>query len=191
MEGKLDSISRQVSDIAKSIQALTVTVNNVESSVDAKLKDLKETLEKKIEDTFDAKKLEIKYELKDEIDKDINMLRGQLEATKMELADTKTELTRVRAIVETPYNPDKSIVIYGLRSNPEETEEDTVRWLFSSILETKANIVNVERIEPRNNTQIGVVRVELASIDEKNHCHESQMQMSGSWKYERCHHQDL
>ncbi len=167
MEGKLDSISQQVNGIAESIKALTTTVNNVETSFDRKLEDLKEKLEKKIEDTIEGKKLELKTELRTEIDADLDLLRSDLTATKMELSDTKNELARIRAIVETPYNPAQSVVIYGLRSIPEEDIQDTVRWLFSTILQTNATIVNAERIEPRGTGQIGVVRVELACTQEK------------------------
>ena len=110
---------------------------------------------------------QIKNELKAELNKDIDTLRQDLLATKMDLAQTKSELTRIRTVVEPPFNPNQSVVIYGLKSNAEEEVQDTVRWLFSTILEVDVNIVHVERIEPKGNNQIGVVRVELLCVQEK------------------------
>ncbi len=167
MEDKLDTLSRQINDMSENISLLTRTVNSVETNFDKKIEELKESLNRKIEDTLEAKKLEIKTELKDELSRDIDSLRQELSAAKTDLEDTKSELGRLRTQVEPPYDPSKSVVIYGLKSAPEEATSDTVRWLFSTVLQAEANIVNVERIAPRGTGQIGVVRVELLCVEEK------------------------
>ena len=167
MEGKLDLLSRQIGDMSQSIQLLTRTVNNVEASFDKKIEELKQSLDRKIDDTLVKKKEEIRDELRGELNQDVDSLRQELDATKLDLADTKAELARIRVAVEPPYSPDKSVVIYGLKSNEEEAVQDTVRWLFSTVLQAEANIVNVERIEPKGTGQIGVIRVELTCVEEK------------------------
>ena len=135
MDGKLDALGRQVNDLNESIKALTRTVNLMESSVDGKIEDLKQTLDRKINEAFEAKRDVLKFELKEELQGEISALKDELYAAKMELSETKTELSRVKAISEAPFNPNQSVVIFGLRSNEEEDVQDTVGCLFSTILQ--------------------------------------------------------
>ena len=137
------------------------------SNVDKKIEGLKTMLDKKIEETLEAKKTKLKEVLKVELNESIDTLRQELHATKLDLEHTKTELSCICTVVEPPYNPNQSVVIYGLKSIKEEQVQDTVCWLFSSVLEVEANIINVERIEPRGVNQIGLIHVELANVTEK------------------------
>ena len=124
-------------------------------------------LDRRIAEAFDEKKVEIKNELRAELDTEIDLLKNELHVTKVDLAETKSELSRIHAAAVPPYDPNVSIVIYGLHSMPEVTVGDMVNWLLSSVLEVEAHIINEEWIEPHNANQVGVIRVELACVEEK------------------------
>ena len=59
------------------------------------------------------------------------------------------------------------MVIYGLENNEGEDEEDTVKWLFADVLKVDVNIDDIERTKPRDTNRIGVIKVELSSVEEK------------------------
>ena len=68
--------------MTKSLKVLTRTVNGVEDNVNSKIEGLKEMLDRKIAEAFNAKKGEVKNELKAELSTEIEQVKQELQATK-------------------------------------------------------------------------------------------------------------
>ena len=70
-------------------------------------------------------------------------------------------------MVNIPFHPDHSVIIYGLCLDEEKEDRDRVVKLFANTLEVNVNILRVDRTKPRGNNMHGVVKVELSCLEEK------------------------
>ena len=68
--------------------------------------------------------------------------------------------------VDVPYQPERSVIIFGLKSEENETLDTTVAWLIE-VLEVDVIVRTYKRATPRNDKGICVITVELETVEEK------------------------
>ena len=83
------------------------------------------------------------------------------------MTDYDEQLKRLMDIVATPFDQDRSIVIYGLNKSEQLSDEELVYDLMTETLDLNVTIVNVDWTKPRGEDQTGVVKVELSTLEVK------------------------
>ena len=94
-------------------------------------------------------------------------LKKQVVDLQIRVGSAELELTRMKKLVDSPFPPDLSVVIYGLSTLEEETDIDAVNWLFSTVLNVEVGINGVTRTKARDTNKLGVVKVHLSSVEDK------------------------
>ena len=156
METNMQSVRGEIADLGKKL-------STVETNVDKKIEELKDTLEGKIAGVRD----EIKTEVKSQVDTEVATLKKQVIDLQIRMQSAETELVRMKSLVDSPFPPDLSVVIYGLSTMEEETDTDAVNWLFSTVLGVTVGIDGVSRTKARDTNKLGVVKVRLSSVEDK------------------------
>ena len=67
----------------------------------------------------------------------------------------------IRSLVDNPFNPDHSVVVYGLRVNEGETLNIRVDWLLPQILDLSVHPKFYEKTDDRSDSKPGVVKIEF------------------------------
>ncbi len=156
-------LNANVRSIKEDIAGLREELGKVETNVDTKIEDLRTSFEK---DLGNLKK-DFTNEIKTKVDEGVDGLREEVVELRQDLARAQKALKRLTDRVDVPFPPDVSVVIYGLENNEGEDEEETVNWLFAEVLKVDVTIENIERTKPRDTGKIGVIKVELSSVEEK------------------------
>ena len=188
-EGGLDSLAA-VAQLMQEVKSTRVhmdeSVNRLERGWEAQMECLRLSIETKNDEAIVELREEINTTIKGDIIKavtkntsreickaEVNMnsahtaLRNEVDTLRMQLAEAKQETRRISERVGGPYNPDKSLVIYGLRQSEDETLEEVIVWLLKDVLEVDVKIVNYMRTMPKSEQGCGVIKVELDNVYKK------------------------
>ena len=84
----------------------------------------------------------------------------------MEIAEA--EVAKLKLLMDIPFPPDQSVVLYNLPEYEDESEYDMVSWLCKEVLGANVTIVAVLRSKPRDEKKLGVVKVQLEFTAKKN-----------------------
>ena len=156
MDKNMASVRSEPTDLNKKL-------STVETNVDHRLAELIDTMEQKIAGVKD----DIQAQVKSQVDTELADLKTQVVALQTKLDETESEMLRLSKLIDTPFPPNISVVIYGLTTMENETDEDAVTWLFSTVLEVDVKVDSILRTKPRDTNKIGVVKVRLASLEDK------------------------
>ena len=122
---------------------LTKKVDTIEVNVDRKI----ESFKMKFKTDLQALKTDIPRENSEQLD---TKLEQQLEPIKAKMDDMQTKMAeyqqqiqRLASLKEPPFNPDRTVVIYGLSPDEEYNDEEVVDNLFREFLFMDVDIVNV------------------------------------------------
>ena len=148
MEDNMTSMRGEIADLGKKL-------STVETNIDKRIDELKDTLELKIAGVKD----DVKNEVRDQVDTETADLKKMVVDLQIRVDSADKELLRLKSLVDTPFPPDLSVVIYGLSTIEEETDIDAVNWLFSTVLGVEVGIDNVVRTKARDTNKLGVVKV--------------------------------
>ena len=173
-EDKLDKLTELVNSLASELNANVRSIkediagihdklNTIESNVDTKLSDFRKAVETDISDL----KKDVRTEIDTKVDEGVSGLREEVVELRQELAKAEKTIRRLTDKADSPFPPDTSVVIYGLQNNEGENEEETVSWLFKEVLKVDVTIDDIERTKPRDSGKLGVIKVELSSVEEK------------------------
>ncbi len=171
---KLDKLTELVNSLASELNANVHSIKEdiagikdqlptIETNVDTKLDTFKQTVKKDIEDL----KEDVTKDINEKVDTEITGLREEVVELRQGLTRAERTINRMSTKFDVPFPPETSVVIYGLQNNEGEDEEETVNWLFAEVLKVDVSIDNIERTKPRDTGRIGVIKVELSSVQEK------------------------
>ena len=158
------SVKDQLSSVQSELNTVKQQVGAIEANVDHKIDNLKGVLTGYIDEEIAYSMGATKKEVKDSLGDDIESLQTELGNIQTELKDTKDELSNISSIVNAPFNPDRSVVVYGLVSPEGEALQVTVDWLIGTVLGVSAKTRNIDRTKARDDNRPGVVKIELESI---------------------------
>ena len=132
----LGGVTTDIAAVKSDVESLRLTVDTIEESVDNKLEALEVSLETKIDDDIDRVKSSFKDGLRDDVKDAVNNLFGDIDITVIcgKQQSMEKEPQELRSLVDSPFNPDHSVVVYGLWINEGETLNAKVDWLLQTIL---------------------------------------------------------
>ena len=105
LDSNMKSLRTEVTDLKDSIQS-------VETKLDTKIEGLRTSMNNEIKTLRDGFKAEIKTKVSEEI----TSVTSQVDGLKKELAAAKMDIERLTMLVESPFHPDRSVV---LKTTPE------------------------------------------------------------------------
>ncbi len=161
----LGGVTTDIAAVKANVESLRLTVDAIKESVDNKIAALKDSLETKIDDDIDQMKTMLKDGLRDDVRDAVNDLFGDIDITAIcaKQQSMEKELQELRSLVDSPFNPDRSVVVYGLRINEGETLDAKVDWLLQMILELTINPKFFEKTDDHADDKPGVIKIELSS----------------------------
>ncbi len=166
IESMSNKLSGEIQKVNEGLTNLTQKVDAIESSVDDKIEGLKEKFEAEIK----ALKKDVIKEAREESETVVKAhadpIKADMEDLREKLKEYDSQLERLTSLLCIPFHPDRSIVIYGLKTDEGEDDETAVTKLFTD-LELDVELENVERTAPRGKNQLGVVKVELSCLEDK------------------------
>ena len=173
-EATLDSLSQLVTKLGKDlsqnmdrmsgeIKGSTDKLSEVKTKMDTKIENLRTSLEQKIGQVKD----DVKGEVQQKIDAGVSGVKDEMVELREQLESAQCNVARLTELVGVQFAPNRSVVIYGLANVEEMTDWERVHWLFNNILSVKVTIEDIEHTKPRNDKDVGVVKVELTSLDDK------------------------
>ncbi len=173
-DDKLDRLTELVTELTekldtglKSMETKLTDMNkkiaSVETNVDQKIDGLRDSVNADIRGLRE----EIKKEVKDRVDDEVGGVKGEIQQLREKLEETEKEMNRLKCIVDVPFPPEQSLVLYGVPEYENETEYDTVSWLFKEVLEVPVTIVAAMRIKSKDSERLGVIKVQLETTAQK------------------------
>ncbi len=156
-------IDTNMKGIREEMSGLRTQLNTVENSVDQKIEGLRKSLEEDIKQW----KEESKRDVKARVDTRMRDVDDDIAGLKSELETAKKEIQRLTELIDTPFNPDRSVVIYGLEPDEELNDAELIEWLIEEILELKFKTKDVSRTKARGDGKVGVIKVEQWSTEDK------------------------
>ncbi len=171
---KLDRLTELITQLTERVDKGLERMENEFSGVNKKIADIETRVDTKIEGLRASVEKDMKG-LRQHIDDEINdkvttqvvEVKDEVQELKEKLQTTENELRKIQAIVDVPFPPEQSVVIYNLPEYEDESEFDTANWLFKDVLDVTVNIVAALRSKPRDESKLGVVKVQVASTAEK------------------------
>ena len=67
----------------------------------------------------------------------------------------------MRSLIDAPFNPERSVVVYGMKIGVEHTIDSRVDWLFKTILGLDIVPKYYEKTEDKRHMRPGVIKIEL------------------------------
>ena len=144
---KLDSISQRMDAILTEVRQTKVEMTKVEGRMDHKLDTLRQAIEEKIEQSIADSGDTLRQEWKTHMANEMDPVKTDVSDLKRQITDANKELERLRKLVDKPYDPERTVVIYDLLQAEEESLEDCVSWLLVTILEVDSSKPSKERYE--------------------------------------------
>ena len=189
-EDKLDTILQPLEGLSTDMQKLHVemegvksevaavrqTVDDIEASIDRKLDAFKETINNHVVSEVNKAKAELKDSIKSDVsqavqDKIESINVGDLLNKQQEM---QKELDSLRALMDRPFHPDRSVVVYGFNAKENETIDDQVNRLLYQTLEVVCVPKFYERVENRNADKPGVLKIEFKNTFDKDNSAEGE-----------------
>ena len=150
-ESKLDNLMALVKKLSSDIDTnmkgipdemsgLRTKLDSVENSVDQKIEGLRKSLEEDIKNW----KAESKKDMEVHVDTRLRDVDDDISGLKSDLETVKKEIQRLTELIDTPFHPDRSVVIYGLEPDEELNDTELIEWLIEEILDLtfKAKLVS-------------------------------------------------
>ena len=123
MDTNLQAIRNEVTGLKSSIEA-------VENKLDDKIEGLRQSMNKEI----NSLRVDFKAEIRTKVDDGIKDVRNEVKELREQLETAQDTIERVSALVETPFHSDRSVVVYGMANENDQTDEQTVEYLLNSVL---------------------------------------------------------
>ncbi len=176
---EIGGVRDNVTAVRADVEQLKLTVNAIEGNVDTKINNLKDSMYTKIDEDIEQAKLDMKENLYDEV-KDI--LAGLIGDVDISAVCTKQnalekELNDIKALVDGPFLPDRSVVVYGLKIEESETLDNKVEWLLQTVLGLTSHPEFFEKTDDKTDNKPGVVKIEfnnkwdkIAALKAKRKC---------------------
>ena len=158
-----DKLDSGIKSMEEKLGDMQKKVNSVETNIDQKIDSLRASMNSEIQ----SLRADIQKEVKERVDEEVGGVADEIKQLREKLEETDSEMKRLKALVDVPFPPDQSLVLYGLPEYENETEYDTLNWLFNDILEVNVTIVVAMRLKPRDNDKLGVVKVQLETTAQK------------------------
>ncbi len=160
MEDRLDKLLEKVEGVMNEVKG-------VRSEMDTRLSDMEKTIKSTVEDAIKQSRSDITKEIEDTVGTKTKPLEDEIKDLRDKLNNSEHELAKIRSLVDVPFNPDRSVVIYGLVQQENESLQDCVTWLLKDVLQCTVKIKNLDRRQPRDTGKIGVVLLECDTVYEK------------------------
>ncbi len=193
MDAKLDNLTKLVTELTASVNGLKLDVKAIKDDIDnvrSNITDLNEkvdNIEDTIEETVDRKLetlnetwrgkmdtmvADAKSEIKECILGDVNdfVIKKLSEMGVPDMIRRQTEmennLKNIQRLVDRPFDPERSIVVYSLADKEGETIDQTVSWLIKDVLGLTVTPKFYERTTSRGEKP-GVLKIELHTTIDK------------------------
>ena len=165
----LAGVKADIASVKTDVETLKLSVDSIEERVENKIDQLKDQLKGSLTSYIDSEIATAKTEVRTEIEEQIDdkILELDIDTIMDKQAAMQREIDELRALVDGPYNPDRSVVIYGLRIGVDETLDAKVDWLMRDILQLEFDPKIYEKTESRGDDRPGVIKMELRSKWEK------------------------
>ncbi len=168
LTGDIRGIKADIEDMKGSIDEVKNTVETLEQKVDVKIQAVKESITEEMDTKLAEAKEEIKTfllsEMEDHLTKRLSdMGLSQITAKNAELEESMSNIQR---ILDKPFDPDRSVVVYGLGIKKDHTLDTTVQWLLETVLQVTVKPRHYEQTDSRNGKP-GVIKIELANAFDK------------------------
>ncbi len=168
LNGDIKSIRDDITGVKSDIADMKESINSMEEKVDRKLEDLKQEVYKQLDVKIGESKTGIQEAILGEAQEYVNELLGDMKLPDLivqhyELKDTVEELKRK---LDKPFDPDRSVVVYGLADSKDESLDQTVSWLLSTVLSLSITPKFYERTTPKNDKP-GVIKIEFKTAFDK------------------------
>ncbi|KAL7384167.1 hypothetical protein ABVT39_025537 [Epinephelus coioides] len=168
----MSSVLQELKSLHTKMDEMKVALNtkidgmktSFEKQLNAKVDNLRDSLEKLVTENRDCLKAELAQRTK-EIQENLDMEIGHMVAR---LEQVEARINRAGSKENTPYDPDVSIIIFGLRYEEGEDVTELVKELLTEGLQWDSphGIVAAERLRERGGRP-GVIKVELGSVQDK------------------------
>ncbi len=160
---ELNAVQDNVSTVKADVEALKQSVDSIESDMETRMNALKDTLTRHVDDEISNARVSVKAEAKAEM---VHMLDDKLQGVDIKaLSDNykrmERELYELRSVLDAPFNPDRSVVVYGMKIGVEHTIDTKVDWLLKVVLELDIIPKYYEKTEDRSDSRPGVIKIEL------------------------------
>ena len=149
MESKLTDMNTKITSVEQSVNQ---KIEGLRASVNADIRGLRE---------------DIKSEVKDRVNDEVGCVKGEIQQLCEKLKERETEMRRLKRIIDVPFSPNQSFVLYGVPEYKNGTEFETISWLFKEVLEVPVTIVAAMRVKPKDPTKLGVIKVQLETTAQK------------------------
>ena len=163
MRAELNEVKSNVESVKSDMESLRSSVASIESDMNTRIDELKDSLTRHVDDEINNARSSVKAECKAEM---VFMLDDKLKGVDISaLAENykrmETELAEMRSLIDAPFNPDRSVVVYGMKIGVEDTIDSRVEWLLQTILGLDIVPKYYEKTEDKGDRRPGVIKIEL------------------------------
>ncbi len=149
--------------IREEVAGFNTKLTTVEGNVDEKIENLRKSMEEKIE----SLKVDLRKEVKQDFNAEMDSVKNDVGAIRAELDRAKEDIEKMSEMLKVPFHQDRSVVVYGLPPEDELDDDELAEWLFEEVLGLTVKPCNVSRTKPRNEGQCGVLKIELDTTEDK------------------------
>ncbi len=179
----LKTVSASLVSLQQQMTGVNQAIEQFNSRLDDKLGELTSTVADNVRATFNPQ-LDHLRETVNDLTERVNSMEHDLGGQLQKVEDTLDSLVRKSTIDD--FNPEVSVIMFGVPTKKDEDILATVTDLFVNILKVGVTIIRVERAGSRDGKP-GAIRVELDSLYEKK----SQTPLQSNPKECKCTHQRL
>ena len=160
---ELNTVQDTVTAVKADVESLRESVDSIEADMETRIAALKDMLTRHVDEEIRNARASVKAESKAEM---VHMLNDKLHGVDIKaLSDNykriETELAELRSALDAPFNPDRSVVVYGMKIGVEHTIDSKVDWLLQTILELDIVPKYYEKTEDKGDSRPGVIKIEL------------------------------
>ena len=193
MEAKIDKLTSLVTTLTESVDGLKDDIRGIKQDIEGVKSNITElnskvdTIEDTIEDTVQRKIESLKDTWRDQMQ---TMVANTVDETKenilgemndfvikklddMGITDMITRQTEMennikdlQRMLDKPFDPERSVVVYGMADKEGETLDQTVSWLIKDVLGLTVTPKFYERTTPKGD-KVGVIKIELHNAFDK------------------------
>ena len=113
----MDNIAEKLDSLTQSVDTMSKELKDLSSSVDNKIELLRESLIKRFDTALKGIKAELRKELKAQMDNEVKKglegVKNDITSMKSNIGTANSDIAKVRAKVDLPFNPNQSVVIFG------------------------------------------------------------------------------
>ena len=163
---EMKEVRSEMGALRGELGAMKQSVDQIEETVDRKVESLRTVLTSHIDNEVASAKGVLHDELRAHIDMSIQTTDSDVHELTQRLNKAEKTIERLSSYLDEPFDPDRSVIIYGLQPEENKTLDETVMTLLIDTLKVSAEPILTERVTSDSN-KTGVVKVEFESVYDK------------------------